>query len=169
MSMKPSDHELDARVLALTERLRARGWRMATAESCTGGRIAKAMTDRAGSSTVFEAGLVTYSNAAKQRLLGVPEQVLAGHGAVSEVCALAMVTGLLEVVDAELGVAVTGIAGPDGGSPDKPVGTVWIAWLHRGVGAAATCFRFDGDRDAVRQQTVVAALAGLERLLGAAT
>lgn len=167
MRINPSDQELDAQVLALSERLRARGWRMATAESCTGGWIAKVMTDLAGSSAVFEAGLVTYGNAAKRSLLDVPERVLVEDGAVSETCARAMVEGLLAAIDAELGVAVTGIAGPDGGSADKPVGTVWIAWLRCGGEATATCFRFAGDRDAVRRQSVAAALAGLERLLGA--
>lgn len=137
---------------------------MATAESCSGGWIAKAMTDLAGSSAVFEAGVVTYSNAAKQRLLGVPADVLADQGAVSEACALAMVEGLLEAIDAELGVAVTGIAGPDGGTGDKPVGTVWIAWKRRGEAATARCHRFDGDRMQVRLRTVETALAGLAAL-----
>ncbi|MFB9067047.1 CinA family protein [Pseudofulvimonas gallinarii] len=166
--MSPIDNGADAlsaTVFELSRALRTREWRMATAESCTGGWIAKAMTDLAGSSAVFEAGLVTYSNQAKQRLLGVPGDVLAGHGAVSGPCALAMVDGLLEAVDVELGVAVTGIAGPDGGSRDKPVGTVWIAWKIRGAPAFARCHHFRGDRDRVRRATVEAALAGLFELL----
>lgn len=160
----PLEADIDRQVTGLGAALLARGWRMATAESCTGGWIAKAVTDRAGSSAVFEAGLVTYSNAAKQRLLGVPAEVLARHGAVSEACALAMVEGLMAVVDAELGVAVTGIAGPDGGTPDKPVGTVWIAWQRRGRPALARCHHFRGDRGSVRRQAVLAALQGLARL-----
>lgn len=160
----PDDQALHRIAVQAGERLRAGRDMLVTAESCTGGWIAKAVTDRAGSSAVFEAGLVTYSNAAKQRLLGVPAEVLARHGAVSEACALAMVEGLMAVVDAELGVAVTGIAGPDGGTPDKPVGTVWIAWQRRGRPALARCHHFRGDRGSVRRQTVLAALQGLARL-----
>ena len=162
---RDADAALGRQVSELSARLRAAGWRMATAESCTGGWIAKVMTDLAGSSAVFEAGLVTYGNAAKQRLLGVPASLLDEHGAVSEACALAMVDGLLAAVDAELGVAVTGIAGPDGGSPGKPVGTVWIACKRRGQPARARLHCFPGDREAVRRHTVAAALDGLAALL----
>lgn len=159
------DAALTRLVHTVSGRLRQRGWRMATAESCTGGWIAKAMTDLAGSSAVFDAGLVTYSNAAKQRLLSVPADVLQRDGAVSEACALAMVEGLLACTDAQLGVAVTGIAGPDGGSADKPVGTVWISWKRRGQPACARCHVFEGDRAAVRRQTVAVALEGIGRLV----
>lgn len=145
---------------ALAERLLQRGWRLATAESCTGGMIAAACTDLAGSSGWFERGFVTYSNEAKTELLGVPEALLAAHGAVSAPVAEAMVAGALRRAHAEVAVAVTGIAGPGGGSADKPVGTVWFAWAVPG-----RCWsegrRFEGDRAAVRQQTLAHALQGL--------
>lgn len=141
--------------------LLARGERLATAESCTGGLVAKLCTDLAGSSAWFERGLVTYSNAAKHELLGVPTAVFDTHGAVSEACARAMVEGLLRHAPADWGVAVTGIAGPSGGSADKPVGTVWIAWAQRGECAQAQRHLFSGDREAIREQTAAVALSGL--------
>jgi nicotinamide-nucleotide amidase len=116
----------------LGRRLLARGWRVTTAESCTGGLVAGAITAIAGSSDWFDRGFVTYSNAAKRELLGVPEAVLAAHGAVSEPCAVAMAEGALVRSGAMLAVAVTGIAGPSGGSEEKPVGTVCFAWAQRG-------------------------------------
>ena len=121
------DADPDAGVSALAELLLARGWRMATAESCTGGLIAAACTALSGSSAWFERGVVTYSNEAKTELLGVPAELIAQHGAVSEPVALAMAEGALRHARAEVAVAVTGIAGPTGGSPGKPVGTVFIA------------------------------------------
>ena len=154
-------------VTALGERLRQRGWRMATAESCTGGLIAAACTSVAGSSDWFERGFVTYSNEAKCQMLGVPEPVLFAHGAVSEPVARAMAEGALRHAPVQLAVAVTGIAGPAGAVPGKPVGTVWLAWgVADGGGAAVQAQRlhFDGDRGAVRKATV---LAALERLLAA--
>lgn len=161
-----AEHTQDATlVAALAERLLARGEWLATAESCTGGLIAKLCTDLAGSSGWFERGLISYSNTAKRDLLGVPATVLDTHGAVSEETARAMVTGLLSRAPVQWGVAVTGIAGPGGGSRDKPVGTVWVAWAGPGGRLDAQMFRFDGDRDAVRRQTATTALAGLlERL-----
>lgn len=141
--------------------LLARGEQLAFAESCTGGLLAKLATDLAGSSAWFERGLVTYSNQAKQELLGVTERVLAEHGAVSEACALAMAEGLLAHAPVDWCVAVTGIAGPGGGSADKPVGTVWIAWARRGAPAQARLQAFDGDREAIRLQTADVALGGL--------
>ena len=140
--------------------LRARGWRMVTAESCTGGLIAAACTDLAGSSDWFERGFVTYSNAAKAELLGVPPESIAQHGAVSEPVARAMAEGALRRSHAQLSVAVTGVAGPGGGSADKPVGTVWFAWCADGR-TESQRMRFDGDRAAVRAQTVLHALQGL--------
>jgi nicotinamide-nucleotide amidase len=137
---------------------------VSTAESCTGGWIAKALTDIAGSSQWFLEGLVTYSNDSKVRRLGVPRSVLDGDGAVSEAAARAMVRGVLERSDADLAVAVTGIAGPDGAVPGKPVGTVWIAWAERRGRLAQIAVQlrhFRGDRDAVRRKTVRAALEGL--------
>ena len=115
----------------LAQQLLARHWMMATAESCTGGLIAAACTDLAGSSAWFERGLVTYSNEAKTELLGVPAELIAQHGAVSEAVARAMAAGALARSQAQVAVAVTGVAGPGGGSASKPVGTVWLAWRSR--------------------------------------
>ena len=154
-----------APVNRLADALRARDWMLATAESCTGGLIAAACTDLAGSSDWFERGFVTYSNAAKHELLGVDEALIGTHGAVSEPVALAMAQGALARSRAQLAVAVTGIAGPAGGTPDKPVGTVWIATASQDGAAQASCFRFEGDRRAVREATVGQAL---EMLLGQA-
>ncbi len=143
------------------------GLMLVTAESCTGGWIAKVVTDVPGSSGWFTLGLVTYSNAAKRELLGVPAEVLERHGAVSEPVVRAMAAGALASCPrAGVGVAVSGIAGPAGGTPDKPVGTVWLAWARRGGAARACCERFGGDREAVRRQTVRAALEGLLDGLG---
>ena len=153
-------------VLALADALRARGWRMAAAESCTGGLIAAACTAVAGSSDWFERGFVTYSNAAKQELLGVPEALIAAHGAVSEEVARAMAQGALRHAPVDLAVAATGIAGPGGAVPGKPVGTVWLAWATR-AGAHAERLQLDGDRAAVRAATVQAALRRLLALAGA--
>lgn len=141
----------------LAQRLLQRQWRLTTAESCTGGMIAAACTDLAGSSQWFERGFVTYSNEAKQELLDVPPALLAAHGAVSEPVARAMVDGALRHAHAEVAVAVTGIAGPGGGSVDKPVGTVWFAWQVADR-CWSECRCFTGDRAAVRQQTLVHAL-----------
>ncbi|MGH8116751.1 MAG: CinA family protein [Rhodanobacteraceae bacterium] len=163
----PDDVALRASVEAAAQGLLRRGLVLATAESCTGGWIAKLLTDIPGSSDWFWGTAVTYSNAAKQRLLGVTAGTLARHGAVSRECALEMVAGVLARFDATVAVAVTGIAGPSGGTPDKPVGTVWIAWQRRGDHPQAEGFRFDGDRDAVRRQTVVAALEGIREILTA--
>lgn len=137
---------------------------LVTAESCTGGWIAKVLTDIAGSSAWFECGIAAYSYESKQALLGVRPETLEHLGAVSRETVLEMVSGALVHSGASLAVAVTGIAGPSGGTPDKPVGTVWIAWKRRGGYAAAKVFRFDGDREAVRRQTVATALQGLVRL-----
>lgn len=150
---------------ALADALIARDQRVAFAESCTGGLIAKLATDLAGSSAWFECGLVTYSNRAKHNFLDVPEQVFETDGAVSRACALAMVDGLLRRTGAHWGAAVTGIAGPGGGSADKPVGTVWIGWAGGSQPAAAEHFHFSGDRAAIREQAAEAALVGLIRRL----
>jgi nicotinamide-nucleotide amidase len=145
-------------------RLRSAGETVVTAESCTGGLLAKCLTDLAGSSDTFERGWVTYSNAAKQTELGVPASQLERFGAVSEEVALAMVRGALAKTAAQHAVAVTGIAGPAGGTRAKPVGTVWIGWGHRQAGRVeihATRYRFRGGRDAIRRRSVAAALEGL--------
>ena len=129
------------------------GRRVCTAESCTGGLIAKTFTDLAGSSDWFERGFVTYSNAAKSEMLAVPPSVIEDYGAVSEPVAVAMASGALRHSRAELAIAVTGVAGPSGGSEDKPVGTVWIA-VATAEQQRATCYSFDGDRAAVRLATL---------------
>ena len=156
-----SGRALEAEIIQdLATQLRRRGWLLATAESCTGGLIAAACTDLAGSSDWFERGFVTYSNAAKTELLGVPAALIAQHGAVSEPVARAMAEGALAHSRAQLSVAVTGVAGPSGGSADKPVGTVWFGWCV-GRRTDSERMRFAGDRAAVRAQTVVHALQGL--------
>ena len=154
-----------ALVTQLAAALLARGAQMATAESCTGGLIAGACTDIAGSSDWFERGFVSYSNQAKSEMLGVDAALIDAHGAVSEAVALAMARGAVAHSRAQCSVAVTGVAGPGGGSPAKPVGTVWFGWCVDGH-TDAECLRFDGDRAAVRQQTVEHALRGLLRRLG---
>ena len=164
--MDTSDSALTHLARRLGERLLAQDLYLTCAESCTGGWIAKTLTDIPGSSQWFERGFVTYSNAAKRELLGVPAAVLERHGAVSEACVRAMTEGALRHSRAHLAVAVSGIAGPSGGSPEKPVGLVWIAWEsapHRL--SLARAHHFDGDREAVRRQAVAAALNGLLRLL----
>jgi nicotinamide-nucleotide amidase len=161
----PDDHELDRLAQALGERLLAARQMLVTAESCTGGWIAKCMTDVAGSSAWFDCGMAAYSYEAKQALLGVRPQTLEAYGAVSRETVVEMVSGALVHSGASVAVAVTGIAGPGGGSPDKPVGTVWIGWKRRGGYAKAELFHFDGDRDAVRRQTVAAALLGVDGIL----
>ncbi len=138
---------------------------LVTAESCTGGWIAKTLTDLPGSSAWFDAGVVTYSYEAKEALLGVNPRTLEQSGAVSEETALEMVSGALARFGAGVAVAVTGIAGPSGGTLDKPVGTVWISWKRRGGYGHARQFHFPGDREAVRRQTVAAALIGLRKTL----
>jgi len=159
------DAQLARAARAVGERLLALGQTLVSAESCTGGWIAKTVTDVSGSSGWFDCGIVAYSYEAKQGLLGVRPETLIRHGAVSEETVLEMVSGALIHSGAGVGVAVTGIAGPGGGTSDKPVGTVWIAWKRRGGYPVMKQFRFDGDRDAVRRQTVAAALGGLGEIL----
>ena len=142
-----------------------RGWMLATAESCTGGMIAAACTDLAGSSAWFERGFVSYSNAAKTDLLGVPTDLIEHHGAVSEAVVRAMAAGALTRSNAQVALAVTGVAGPTGGSRAKPVGTVWFGWARPG-GLTSEVQQFAGDRAAVRLATVQHALVGLLRCLG---
>lgn len=154
-------------VSSLAHRLLLRGWRLATAESCTGGLIAATCTAVAGSSHWFDRGFVTYSNEAKSELLGVPAALITVHGAVSESVALAMAEGALARSSADLAVAVTGIAGPGGAVPGKPVGTVWMALARRGAPAQARLLQLAGDRGAVRAQTVRAALTALGSACGA--
>ena len=149
----------------LSKLLMRKQQKVCTAESCTGGLIAKTFTDLAGSSDWFERGFVTYSNAAKNEMLGVPASIIDDYGAVSEPVANAMARGALQHSHADFAVAVTGVAGPAGGSDDKPVGTVWIA-LASADELMANRFHFSGDREAIREATLVAALEALIELLG---
>ena len=155
-------HDLHARIADLADILQKNGWFMATAESCTGGMIAAACTDLAGSSAWFDRGFVTYSNTAKTELLGVDPVLIESHGAVSEAVARAMAQGALARSPAQVvvAVAVTGVAGPGGGSVDKPVGTVWFGWATL-TGITSEVRHFGGDRAAVRQATVAHALTRL--------
>ena len=151
-------------VSILAEILKAKHWLMATAESCTGGMISAACTDVAGSSQWFDCGFVSYSNEAKTSLLGVDAALIARHGAVSEAVARAMVQGAMAHSRAQVAVAVTGVAGPSGGSAAKPVGTVWFAWATP-AGMVSELRRFDGDRVAVRSATMHHALQQLVELM----
>nr|WP_246480675.1 CinA family protein [Motiliproteus sediminis] len=148
-------------VAQLAEQLERRGVQVTTAESCTGGAIASALTERSGSSVWFEYGFVTYSNAAKHALLGVEEAIFEQHGAVSQACVEAMLHGALRVSGAAFGVAVSGVAGPGGGTPEKPVGTVWLSWGERDHRPHSSCFQFQGDRQQIRQQAVIQAVSAL--------
>jgi nicotinamide-nucleotide amidase len=153
---------------SLGRKLKAHGELLVTAESCTGGGVAQAVTAIAGSSEWFERGFVTYSNEAKAELLGVRASTLERHGAVSEETAREMALGALAKSRGTLALAITGIAGPGGGSPDKPVGTVCFAWARRGGAARSETRRFAGDREAVRRQSVERALTGVLEGLDAA-
>jgi nicotinamide-nucleotide amidase len=159
--MSELDADLQSQVEALATALRSRRWMLATAESCTGGLIAAACTSLAGSSDWFERGFVTYSNAAKVELLGVPATLIDAQGAVSEEVARTMVEGALKRSRAQVSVAVTGVAGPGGGSTAKPVGTVWMAVSTSGGSTAAQLLQLAGDRAAVRRQTLVCALTAV--------
>ncbi|HIK74167.1 MAG TPA: CinA family protein [Alcanivorax sp.] len=145
--------------------LQQRRLSVVTAESCTGGGIARLLTDDAGASGWFERGFVTYSNLSKEEMLGVPRTTLETHGAVSEETVLAMARGALRHSNGDVSISVSGVAGPDGGTPEKPVGTVWIGWgLGDGV-TEARHYLFPGDRDEVRSRSMMAAIEGLiERL-----
>lgn len=165
LSSVPTDAELAAWAMHVAADVQHRRLMLVTAESCTGGWIAKTLTDLPGSSAWFDAGVVSYGNDAKVSLLGVNPATLDRHGAVSEETALEMVSGALGRFGAGVAVAVTGIAGPTGGTPDKPVGTVWVGWQRRGGSPRAKRFHFSGDREAVRRQTVAAALIGLREML----
>ena len=163
---------IDAPTLTLAEQVlaghRARGWRIATAESCTGGLIAAALTAIAGSSDVVDRGFVSYSNAAKASMLGVDPGLIDSVGAVSEAVAAAMAEGALARSEADAAAAVTGIAGPGGGSADKPVGLVWFACAWRGAATVTARHVFPGDRTEIRRATVARALAMLSAGVGMA-
>jgi nicotinamide-nucleotide amidase len=155
------DTELENLSVIVGDALRARGWTLATAESCTGGWVAQVVTATAGSSAWFDCGVVTYSNEAKEALLGVSDAVLLRNGAVSEATVAAMVSGTLARSQANLVVAISGIAGPAGGSEDKPVGMVCFAWGLRGAAPQVETLRFSGDREAIRREAVIHALHGV--------
>lgn len=163
----PDDAALARLAARVGERLKTAGWMLATAESCTGGWVAKVATDVAGSSAWFDRGFVTYTNAAKRELLGVDPEVIRVHGAVSEATVREMAAEALERSAAQIAVAISGIAGPGGSTPDKPVGMVWFAWASPGGEVQSTHRLFQGNREAVRRQAVEIALEGvLERLIG---
>ena len=163
--MAPSEQELRDLAEQLGKCLVARGLKLASAESCTGGWLAKVITDIPGSSAWFTGSVVSYSNEAKQSLLGVLENTLNEHGAVSGETVLEMSDGLFAHTDADVAVSVSGIAGPDGGSEDKPVGLVWLSWGKRDKSVFANPYNFDGDREAVRKQSIKQALNNLQDLL----
>ena len=161
MSEDETIHDL---AMQLVHDLSVAGKAVSTAESCTGGWIAKALTDVPGSSSCFAYGIVSYSNGAKESMLGVQNKTLADNGAVSEPTVREMAEGVLKLSGADISVAVSGVAGPDGGTDEKPVGTVWFAWSMRGPRGLATetaLQRFEGNRDSVREQTVLHGLRGV--------
>ncbi len=164
----PEDPTINELATRLVGELNRKNKAVATAESCTGGWIAKALTDVAGSSGCFGYGIVSYSNGAKESMLDVKSRTLAEHGAVSEPVVREMAQGTLRLSGADIAVAVSGIAGPDGGSDDKPVGTVWFAWSIRGPGGVTTdthLRRFEGNRESIRMQTVIHGLHGIRERL----
>ena len=163
-SLLNQEHTTPALCGLLADFLTKRGWMLATAESCTGGLIAAACTDLAGSSNWFERGFVSYSDASKTQLLGVDAALIQAHGAVSEAVARAMASGAVRQSGAQVSVAVTGVAGPGGGSPDKPVGTVWFGFMVDGR-LTSEMTHFEGDRAAVRTASVQHALRRLLQLL----
>jgi len=152
------EEKIALQVKRLAERMQHKGWSMACAESCTGGLLAKSCTDLSGSSRWFECAYVTYNNEAKSAMLGVPPQLIQDYGAVSEQVAAAMVKGVLEKAGVDLAVSITGIAGPDGGTPEKPVGTVCFGFAIRGGEIESVTRLFNGDRNLIRQQSVLFAL-----------
>ncbi len=160
-----SDEELHQLAFELGEKLLARGWMLATAESCTGGWVGQLLTSLPGSSHWYERGFITYANDAKIEMLDVPEELIANHGAVSEETASAMAAGALAHSHAQAALAISGIAGPGGGTPQKPVGLVCYGWaLADGTVLSSTC-RLDGDREEIRSRAVAAALRGLIELI----
>jgi nicotinamide-nucleotide amidase len=160
-----SDEELQQLAVELGDKLHARGWMIATAESCTGGWVGQLLTSIPGSSAWYERGFITYANAAKQEMLGVPDATLKTFGAVSEETVQAMATGALAHSHAQAALAISGIAGPGGGTPQKPVGLVCYGWaLANGTQMSSTC-RLDGDREEIRSRAVAASLRGLIDLI----
>jgi nicotinamide-nucleotide amidase len=165
MHVNPNDTDLTAIALEVGHALERAGLMLATAESCTGGWVGRVVTSVSGSSAWFERGFITYGEIAKQEMLGVPAEILKQHGAVSEPTARAMAEGALRHSHAQVALAVTGVAGPTGGSAHKPVGTVWFAWAAKQRVTYATHHQLDGDRESIRRQSVAIALRGLMTLL----
>ncbi len=163
--MTITDENLQQLAQSLGEELLQRQLKVCCAESCTGGWVAQIITSIAGSSGWFDRGFVTYTDQAKQEMLGVPTHTLASFGAVSQQTVIAMAEGALQYSTADLSVAITGIAGPDGGRPDKPVGTVWLGWASRDGKTRSERQQFEGDREQVRRQAVSRALSGLLEML----
>jgi len=161
MANQPDQLALETLAAEVGARLLARGELLAVAESCTGGWVGQCMTAIAGSSQWFDGGFITYSNTAKQSMLGVPAMTIARHGAVSEPTVRAMAQGVLERTPAHWSLAISGVAGPSGGNAKNPVGTVCFAWAQKDGGCVAETCHFDGDREAVRAQSVRHALNGL--------
>jgi nicotinamide-nucleotide amidase len=160
-----NNEELHQLASELGDKMLARGWMLATAESCTGGWVGQLVTEIPGSSHWYERGFITYANAAKTEMLGVPPEILETHGAVSEETAVAMAAGALKHSHAQAALAISGIAGPGGGTPQKPVGLVCYGWaLADGTRMSSTC-RLDGDREEIRSRAVAAALRGLIELV----
>jgi nicotinamide-nucleotide amidase len=160
-----SAQAVEAMTMRCADYLRRHGYRLVVAESCTGGWLAKILTDLEGSSDWFDRGYVTYSNHAKLAMLGVTASTLERHGAVSEACVMEMTGGALDESGADVALAISGIAGPGGGSAEKPVGTVCFAWQFKGSEALSRRICFEGDRNQVRWQAVVYALTQLEQML----
>jgi nicotinamide-nucleotide amidase len=160
----PPEYDFAGIIAELAGRLLGRGRQLVTAESCTGGWVAKACTDLPGSSGWYRGGVIAYSNELKVALLGVRPRTLEEHGAVSEAVVREMAAGALQWLGGDVSVSVSGVAGPEGGTPDKPVGTVWFAWAERGdsgIVVRSALRQFEGDRDRVRREAVVTALQGL--------
>jgi nicotinamide-nucleotide amidase len=160
----PEDPAINELATTLVGELNRKNRAVATAESCTGGWVAKALTDVPGSSGCFGYGIVSYSNGAKEAMLGVSNRTLAEHGAVSEPVVREMAEGTLRLSGADISIAVSGVAGPDGGSDEKPVGTVWFAWSMRGPRGITTdtdLQRFEGNRESIRMQSVIHGLKGV--------
>ena len=160
------EEQIGLRVDSLADRMRRKGWLLACAESCTGGLLAKSCTDLAGSSQWFERAYITYSNEAKTQMLDVPAELISSRGAVSEEVAAAMVEGIMNQTGVEIAASVTGIAGPGGGSPEKPVGTVCFGFAVRGQSIEVFSEQFTGDRNQVRHKSVMYVLDKLLKLLG---
>ncbi len=160
---------MDILAAQVGEALKSHGLMLATAESCTGGAVAMAVTDIGGSSAWFERGFITYANDAKQEMLGVEQDTMIRYGAVSEAVVREMVTGALRHSHAQMALAVSGIAGPSGGTPDKPVGTVWFAWGIKGGQCLAQLHRLSGNRAEIRARSVHIALQGVLELLNQRT